>query len=156
MFARECDNLISRFKTWNKKYGYAFHLLVSFFGYLRFLCFGWLFDLNECLERLSKRALCTPGKIFHMFNFYAAITSKTMVNSDYPLPLINLLITFFEIFFLREKNLLLSYLICIVVISPITIGNILLAQVKASTTKPQFSLQSWNFLLVTHDDASLS
>lgn len=65
-----------------------------------------------------------------------------MVNSDYPLPLINLLITFFEIFFLREKNLLLSYLICIVVISPITIGNILLAQVKASTTKPQFSLQS--------------
>lgn len=65
-----------------------------------------------------------------------------MINSDYPLPLINLLITFFEIFFLREKNLLLSYLICIVVISPITIGNILLAQVKASTTKPQFSLQS--------------
>ena len=65
-----------------------------------------------------------------------------MVNSDYPLPLINLLITFFEIFFLREKNLLLSYSICIVVISPITIGNILLAQVKASTTKPQFSLQS--------------
>lgn len=115
---------------------------MSIFGYLRFLFFGWLFDPNECLERLSKRALCTPGKIFHMFNFYAAITTKTMVNSDYPLPLINLLITFFEIFFLREKNLLLSYLICIVVISPITIGNILLAQVKASTTKPQFSLES--------------
>ena len=68
--------------------------------------FGWLFDLNECLERLSKRALCIPGKIFHMFNFYAVITSKTIV------------------------------------ISPITIGNILLAQVKASTTKPQFSLES--------------
>lgn len=84
------------------------HLLVSIFGYsfLRFLFFGWLFDLNECLERLSKRALCTPGKIFHMFNFYAVITSKTIV------------------------------------ISPITIGNILLAQVKASTTKPQFSLES--------------
>ena len=55
---------------------------------LRFLFFGWLFDLNECLERLSKRALCTAGKIFHMFNFYTVITSKTMVNSEIP-PSIN-------------------------------------------------------------------